>query len=72
MGQLAKIIYIADKTEVSRNIDPALRKICYEEKDLDRILYAVLKKTIGKLQSKELVLLDDTLRLLEKLKGHEN
>jgi nicotinate-nucleotide adenylyltransferase len=69
MGFLAKVIYIADKVEVSRNINPAFRKMCYEE-NLDNILYAVLKKTISKLQSKKLDLSEDTLKLLEKVKDN--
>jgi nicotinate-nucleotide adenylyltransferase len=67
MGPLAKVIYIADKTEVSRNIDPALRKMLYDS-DLDSILFAVVKKTISKLQSKKLDLSEDTLKLLERMK----
>jgi len=67
MCSLAKVIYIADKVEVSRNIEPALRKM-YVTEDLDSILYAVLKKQIGKLQSKSLDLSEDTLRLLNKMK----
>jgi nicotinate-nucleotide adenylyltransferase len=67
MSPLAKVIYIADKVEVSRNIDPAIRKMCVTE-DLDSILFAVLNKTISKLQSRELDLSEDTLRLLNKMK----
>jgi nicotinate-nucleotide adenylyltransferase len=66
MGPLAKVIYIADKAEMTRNIDPALRKICAEE-DLDTILLAVLKKTVSKLQSRELDLSEETLRLLNRM-----
>jgi HD superfamily phosphohydrolase YqeK len=71
MGPLAKVIYIADKTEVSRNIDPALRKMCVEE-DLDSILYAVLKKTISKLESRKLDLSESTIRLLDRMKERRN
>jgi nicotinate-nucleotide adenylyltransferase len=67
MSPLAKVVYIADKVEVSRNIESALRKMCVNE-DLDSILYAVLKKQIGKLQSKGVNLFEDTLRLLNKMK----
>jgi len=67
MCPLTKTVYIADKIEVSRNIDPALRKMCVNE-DLDGILYAVLKKQVGKLQSKGVNLFEDTLRLLNKMK----
>jgi nicotinate-nucleotide adenylyltransferase len=70
MGLLAKVIYIADKVEVSRNIDPAFRKMCYKE-NLDNILYAVLKKAISKLQTKKLDLSEDTLKLLEKVKDNK-
>ena len=76
MGALAKIIYIADKTEVSRNIDPALRKICYEDNsnpdELDNILFAVLRKTISKLQSRKLDLSEETLKLLKRMEERNN
>ena len=68
MGSLAKVIYIADKTEVSRNIDSVLRKMCHED-ELDSILIAVLHRTINKLKSKKLELSEDTLRLLERMEG---
>jgi nicotinate-nucleotide adenylyltransferase len=67
MGLLAKIIYIADKAEVSRNIDSELRRMCYED-DLDSIFYAVLKKTVSKLQSRDLNISEETLHFLEKMK----
>jgi nicotinate-nucleotide adenylyltransferase len=68
MGPLAKAVYIADKIEVSRNIDLAMRKTFNEERDLDSLLYAVLKKTVSRLQDKKLELSDETKRLLEKMK----
>jgi nicotinate-nucleotide adenylyltransferase len=71
MGPLAKVIYIADKTEASRNIDPALRKMCREE-SLDDILFAVIEKVIIKLKAKGLDLSEDTLMLLKKIKEREN
>ena len=67
MGLLAKIIYIADKAEVSRNIDSELRRMCYED-DLDSIFFAVLKKTVSKLQSRDLNISGETLHFLEKMK----
>jgi nicotinate-nucleotide adenylyltransferase len=70
MCSLAKVIYIADKVEVSRNVDLSLRKMCYENK-LDDILYAVLKKNINKLQSKNLALSAETVKLLEGMKGRK-
>jgi nicotinate-nucleotide adenylyltransferase len=71
MGPLAKVIYIADKTESSRNIDPALRKMCMES-DLDSILFVVLERTIVKLRAKELELSEDTLRLMDRMKERKN
>jgi len=67
MGPLAKVIYIADKTEVSRSIDMDLRRMCYEE-DLDSILYVVLKKTVSKLQSRGLDLSEETKKLMNRMK----
>jgi len=74
MGPLAKVIYIADKTESTRNIEPALRKMCSpsSHETLDTILYAVLEKTINKLKARELDLSEDTLMLLNKIKEREN
>jgi nicotinate-nucleotide adenylyltransferase len=68
MGPLAKVVYIADKIEVSRNIYPAMRKTFIEEGNLDSLLYTVLKKTVSKLQDRKLELSDETKRLLEKMK----
>jgi nicotinate-nucleotide adenylyltransferase len=69
MSALAKIIYIADKTEVSRNIEPALREMLDSENDLDKILYAVVIRTIAKLQAKDKALSEETVDLFNKLKG---
>jgi nicotinate-nucleotide adenylyltransferase len=71
MRPLAKVLYIADKTEASRNIDPALRKMC-RKADLDSILLAVLEKTIIKLRAKGMDLSKDTLMLLNKMKERKN
>ena len=69
MCLLAKIIYIADKAEVSRSSAADLRKMCYDTAvELDDIFYAVVKKTVSKLQSRELDLSEETLKLLEKMK----
>ncbi|WP_461246839.1 nicotinate (nicotinamide) nucleotide adenylyltransferase [Treponema sp. R6D11] len=71
MGQLAKVVYIADKTEPSRTIDHALRKMCRED-SLDNILIAVIEKTIIKVQAKGQDLSHDTILLLNKLKERKN
>jgi len=67
MGPLAKAVYIADKAESSRNIEPALRKLC-NEAELDRILFAVLEKIINKLKARKLDLSEDTIKLFNKIK----
>jgi len=71
MGQLAKVVFIADKTEASRNIEPALRKMCRED-TLDNILFAVLEKSIAKVKAKGMEISDDTLKLLKKMKERKN
>jgi len=71
MGQLAKVIYIADKTECTRNIERALRLKCRED-SLDSVFFAVLEKTINKLKSRDLDLFDDTLKILENIKDKGN
>ncbi|MCL2209947.1 MAG: nicotinate (nicotinamide) nucleotide adenylyltransferase [Treponema sp.] len=74
MSSLAKVIYIADKAEVSRTIDPGIRSMCCGEdfqktpEALDIIFSAVLRKTVSKLQARELNLSLDTLKLLERMK----
>jgi nicotinate-nucleotide adenylyltransferase len=69
MGPLAKVIYIADKLEVSREkADPVLRSMCYANESLDRIFFAVLDQTVSWLRSKKLELSEETFRLLEKMK----
>ncbi|GHV87412.1 nicotinate-nucleotide adenylyltransferase [Spirochaetia bacterium] len=69
MGPLAKVLYIADKIEVSRGgIDPALRDFSvYEagEQGLDRLFGTVLNETVAWLRSREMDISEGTLRLLE-------
>jgi nicotinate-nucleotide adenylyltransferase len=53
MGSLAKVLYVADKIEVSRiNVDPALREMG-EGIDLDTIFLAVLNNTVAFLKSRK-------------------
>jgi nicotinate-nucleotide adenylyltransferase len=69
MGPLAKVVYIADKMEVSREkIDPAVRKLVYTEDDLDRIFVTVLEQTVSWLRAKKLKLSQESLHLLEKMR----
>jgi nicotinate-nucleotide adenylyltransferase len=77
MGALGKVLYIADKIEVSREgIDPALRRRSFsgpaEAEDpreaLDSLFTGVLDETVSFLQSREMDLSEGTLRLLEKMR----
>ena len=69
MGPLAKVVYIADKVEVTREkIDPALRKLVFAGDDLDEIFATVLERTVSSLRSRKLKLSEETLGLLEKMK----
>jgi nicotinate-nucleotide adenylyltransferase len=69
MGPLAKMVYIADKMEVSREkADPALRKLVYTGDNLDRIFTAVLEQTVFWLLAKKVKVSQETLHLLEKMR----
>jgi nicotinate-nucleotide adenylyltransferase len=68
MGPLAKIVYIADKMEVSRvKVDPALRTRILSGDTLDRILISVLEQAVFSLRNRKLELSKDTMGLLEKM-----
>ena len=69
MCALAKVIYIADKLEVSREkADPALRELAMTSDDLDGIFFAVLENAILSLNSRKQKLSEETSLLLEKMK----
>ncbi|MDR2478353.1 MAG: nicotinate (nicotinamide) nucleotide adenylyltransferase [Treponema sp.] len=74
MGPLAKIVYIADKMEVSREkVNPAPGNMCRSGSDLDSVFFAVLDETVKWLRSKKLELSKETFQLLEKMKaGRKN
>ena len=64
MGSLAKVIYVADKIEMSRiGVDPALRKIS-RTADLDTLFKAVLDNTVAQLKARQLDISYGTRRLL--------
>jgi nicotinate-nucleotide adenylyltransferase len=64
MGSLAKVVYIADKIEVSReDADPELREYCFRA-DLDELFALVLDKTVAYLRSHEEDISYGTRRLL--------
>jgi nicotinate-nucleotide adenylyltransferase len=66
MGPLAKIVYIADKIEVSREVPPELRGLS-REAGLDQLFTAVLEATVAYLRSRKQDLSEGTLRLLETI-----
>jgi nicotinate-nucleotide adenylyltransferase len=80
MGPLGKVLYIADKIEVSREgVEPGLREAGFSRtgepgadesggEALDRLFEAVLAETVTFLESKHIDLSEGTLRLLEKMK----
>ncbi|MDR1566574.1 MAG: nicotinate (nicotinamide) nucleotide adenylyltransferase [Treponema sp.] len=74
MGGLAKVVYIADKIEVSRDwVDPALRDLS-DTASLDRLFETVVEYTITCLRHQGKEVSRETLRLLAALgirKKHE-
>jgi len=69
MCPLAKVIYIADKMEVSRDrYDLPLRRLANTGTDLDEIFYAVLEQTVSSLRKRKMELSSQTIRLLGKMK----
>jgi nicotinate-nucleotide adenylyltransferase len=66
MGSLAKIVYIADKTEPTRKNEPS-RKGDSRHPDLDSLFDAVFKDTVAYLRSQELDISEGTVRLLETM-----
>ena len=72
MGALAKVVYIADKIEVSRSgIDPSLRNLS-QSADLDTLFKAVLNNTVAYLRSREVDLSYGTKRLLTAMHKRNN
>ncbi|MDR0401084.1 MAG: nicotinate (nicotinamide) nucleotide adenylyltransferase [Treponema sp.] len=74
MGPLAKVLYIADKIESSREgVEPRLRDFNgYEgtgEAGLDRLFGKILRETLAWLRTRNIEPAEDALRLLEKLEG---
>ncbi|MDR0290753.1 MAG: nicotinate (nicotinamide) nucleotide adenylyltransferase [Treponema sp.] len=66
MGPLAKVVYIADKIEVSREkADAFARKLAYTGDNLDIIFAKVLSENVSSLRSRKLKLSEETLRLLD-------
>lgn len=65
MGDLAKIVYIADKIEISREgVHPNLRDLA-KTANLDQLFGAVLRDAVAYLRSQQTDVSEGTLRLLE-------
>jgi nicotinate-nucleotide adenylyltransferase len=74
MGPLAKVVYIADKIESSREgVEPGLRDFSgYRgtgEPGLDRLFGKILGETVAWLRRKGIDPAEEALALLEKLEG---
>jgi nicotinate-nucleotide adenylyltransferase len=68
MGPLAKVLYIADKMEVSRvKVEPALRTRILSGDTLDRIFIGVLEQAVFSIRARKLELSKETIGLLEKM-----
>jgi nicotinate-nucleotide adenylyltransferase len=64
MGDLGKVLYIADKLEVSRrDVDPVLRELC-SSAGLEELFAAVLDNTVAYLRSQDTDISYGTIRLL--------
>ena len=71
MGPLAKVVYVADKIEISRNaVDPALRRMS-RESDLETLFAAVLSDTVSYLKSQALDISYGTRRLLAAMQKRD-
>jgi nicotinate-nucleotide adenylyltransferase len=72
MGDIGKVVYIADKIEVSRrNVDPALRDLC-SGAGLEELLAAVLDSTVAYLRSQAADISYGTRRLLAAMQKKKN
>jgi nicotinate-nucleotide adenylyltransferase len=68
MGPLAKVVYIADKIEVSREgVEPGIRDLI-PGAGLDELLAAVLENTTEYLRSRQMEISPATLRLLSAVR----
>jgi nicotinate-nucleotide adenylyltransferase len=71
MGPLARVIYIADKIEISRDgIDPALRELS-RTAGLDTLFQAVLGETVAWLRSRQMDISWGTRRLMAAMQRKE-
>jgi nicotinate-nucleotide adenylyltransferase len=72
MGDLAKIIYVADKTEPSRSsVSPRLRQMTGKA-GLDELFSAAVEDTVRYLRERGKIVSDQTERLLAECRIHAN
>ena len=72
MSAIARVVYIADKIEVSRSgIDPALREM-RRSADFDTLFAAVLDNTVAHLKSRNMDISYGTRRLLAAMSKRSN
>jgi nicotinate-nucleotide adenylyltransferase len=72
MGNLEKIVYVADKIEVSRiGIESALREMSMNS-DLDSLFAAILGNTVNYLKSRQVDISYGTRRLLAAMQKRNN
>jgi nicotinate-nucleotide adenylyltransferase len=72
MGPLAKVVYVADKLEVSRTeTSPVLKKICMNS-SLENLFAAVLNNTVSHLRHRQLDISYGTKRLLAAMQRRGN
>lgn len=72
MGALAKVIYVADKIEISRTkVDPGLRKMSASA-DLETLFSAVLSNTVSYLKSRQMDISYGTKKLLAAIQTRNN
>jgi nicotinate-nucleotide adenylyltransferase len=72
MGPLAKIVYVADKIEISRpGVENALREMCVTD-DLESLFRAVLGNTVSYLRARQVDISYGTRRLLAARQKRNN
>jgi nicotinate-nucleotide adenylyltransferase len=71
MGQLAKAVYVADKVEVSRQVDDTVRE-ALRNADLDTLFRVVFDSTVAHLVSRDVHLSHSTKRLLAAMQKKNN
>ena len=72
MCPLAKVIYAADKIEVSRGKTDSVRKKILDKDSLDKIFFSVFSMNVKKLLKKNLELSEETMKLIAEINESKN